>query len=141
MTANAFTSVSLEPPVVLVSVDKRTATWRYIVESRAFAVNILSGEQEHLARRFAGPHRTLANPFADIAYSRRPGGAPLLRGVLAWLDCTLFRAYDGGDHSLFLGAVRDWDFDASRAPLLFYRGAFVGLRPAPHPNGVVEGSS
>jgi len=127
MTANAFTSVSLEPPLVLVSVGKQATTCRQISASGAFAVNILSSEQEEIARRFAGRHREMVDPFWDLAYRPGQSGSPILADVVAWVDCSLYATYDGGDHTLFLGQVVEIGLDPTRGPILFYGGAFRQL--------------
>jgi flavin reductase (DIM6/NTAB) family NADH-FMN oxidoreductase RutF len=102
ITVNSFTSVSLDPPLVLVSVD-RCARSHDLLHERAFTVNVLGAEQEALARRFAGG--------ADIEPVWVEGDhAPRLAGVLAHLECTPWRAYDGGDHTLFLGEIVGFDF-------------------------------
>ncbi|WP_158884183.1 flavin reductase family protein [Amycolatopsis anabasis] len=138
MTANAFTSVSLDPPLVMCCVGRTARMHAAIGSTRCFAVSILSGEQEHLARYFSDKRR--ANGMAQFdSVSWTPGpctGAPLLNGALAWLECEVIEAYDGGDHSIFLGGV----LSATRGPgpsgLTFFRGAFqrvgqsaVGDRP------------
>ena len=127
MTANAFSSVSLDPPLVLVSVDKRAATCHRIVESGGFAVNVLSDRQESLALRFAGRHRDMADPFGDLSYRRGDSGSPLLADVVAWIDCTYYADCDGGDHTLFLGRVGGMGLEPARPPLIFYAGAFQWL--------------
>ena len=127
MTANAFTSVSLDPPLVLISVGKLAATSRHISASGAFAVNILSSEQDEIARRFAGRHREMVDPFRDIPYWTGWSGSPILADVVAWVDCALYATYDGGDHTLFLGQIVDVGLDPTRAPILFYGGAFRQL--------------
>lgn len=102
ITVNSFTSVSLEPPLVLVSVAKRARSHEQL-RDRAFTVNVLGAEQEAVARRFAGG--------AEVQLHWLEGAhAPRLAGVLAHLECTPWRAYDGGDHTLFLGEVQDFDF-------------------------------
>lgn len=103
ITVNAFTSVSLEPPLVLVSVA-RTARSHGALRGRPFCVNVLGAEQEHIARAFAGgdggvPPRW--HPAAD---------PPRLEGVLAHLSCRPWREYDGGDHTLFLGEVTGYAY-------------------------------
>ena len=102
ITVNSFTSVSLDPPLVLVSVAKRARS-HDLLRGRAFTVNVLGAEQEPLARRFAGG--TECEPVWVEGEH-----APRLAGVLAHLECTPWRAYDGGDHTLFLGEVRGFDF-------------------------------
>lgn len=102
ITVNSFTSVSLDPPLVLVSVDRRARS-HDLLRERAFTVNVLGAEQEALARRFAGG--------AEIEPRWIEGEhAPRLAGVLAHLECTPWRAYEGGDHTLFLGEVVGFDF-------------------------------
>lgn len=102
ITVSSFTSVSLVPPLVLVSVAK-TARSHDLLRERPFTVNVLGAEQEALARRFAGG--------AGFEPAWIEGGhAPRLAGVLAHLECTPWRAYDGGDHTLFLGQVVGFDF-------------------------------
>lgn len=102
VTVNAFTSVSLDPPLVLVSVAKRARSHEALRE-RPFTVNVLGAEQELLARRFAGG--------GEIEPDWVEGElAPRLAGVLAHLECRPWRAYDGGDHTLFLGEVAGFDY-------------------------------
>jgi flavin reductase (DIM6/NTAB) family NADH-FMN oxidoreductase RutF len=132
MTANSFTSVSLEPPLVLVCVDRAAAMHRALLASAAFAVSVLSADQEGIARYFAGPRPHGAAQFDRVRWS--PGdltGAPLIGGALAWFECGLWRAYDGGDHSIFVGrllSVRRCDAEA----LVFFSGRFQRL---PHRHG------
>lgn len=126
MTANAFTSVSLTPPLVLCCVKRATRMHESITSAGSFAVSMLGADQEHLARYFADWRRPsgLAQ-FDSVPWVPGPHtGAPLLTGSLAWLECELTEAYDGGDHSIFLGRV----LNACRAPeqkaLVFYCGTF-----------------
>jgi flavin reductase (DIM6/NTAB) family NADH-FMN oxidoreductase RutF len=102
ITVNSFTSVSLDPPLVLVSVDRRARS-HDLLHDRAFTVNVLGAEQEGLARRFAGGSDTEPHWIESDQ-------APRLAGVLAHLECQPWRAYDGGDHTLFLGEVVGFDF-------------------------------
>ena len=101
VTVNSFTSVSLEPPVVLVSIAK-SASAHDKLGDRPFCVNVLGAEQEALARRFAGGD-------ADIRPRFTPGArAPRREGALAHEECAPWRTYDGGDHTLFLGEIVDF---------------------------------
>jgi flavin reductase (DIM6/NTAB) family NADH-FMN oxidoreductase RutF len=125
MTANAFSSVSLEPSLVLCCVARTARMHAAIIAARYFGVSILGGDQEELARYFADKRRPSGAAQFD-AVDWRPGpstGAPLLSGALAWLECELVESYDGGDHSIFLGSV----LSAGRGPdghaLLFFGGA------------------
>src|SRR5579864_2581748 len=98
LTANAFTSISLDPPLLLVSVDKKAESYPYFEESKVFTVNILSDEQESLSRRFAVSG---GEKFQGVAYRSGANGAAIIDGALAYLECKLYAVYDGGDHTLF----------------------------------------
>ncbi len=121
LTANAFASVSLQPPLVLVCIDRSSDTHDHIAATRTFAVNVLGAGQEPIARRFARDEK--AGRFEGIGWRPALSGAPILDGVLAWLDCRLHDTADGGDHTIYIGEVlagdaRDGD------PLLFHRGEY-----------------
>ena len=125
MTANAFTSVSLDPPLVLVSVAKQAKTHEYLSQARRFGVSILSAEQEPFAWHFAGRPRDGLK--ASFVWKRE---VPLLQDALAHLVCSVETTYPGGDHTLYLGRVEElWHRDGS--PLAVYRGRFFGLIPLP----------
>jgi flavin reductase (DIM6/NTAB) family NADH-FMN oxidoreductase RutF len=126
MTANSFTSVSLDPPLVLVCVLRSALMHEAIVSSGAFAISVLSGRQEHLARYFASHHRPRDEHEFDLV-EWAPGrhtGAPLVLGALAWLECRLAATYDGGDHSIFVGSVLDIGRGPGQEALLFFGGEF-----------------
>ena len=125
MTANAFSAVSLDPPLVLVCVDKSARMHEFIGRSGAFAVNILSSDQEHLARHFARRGRPLAGEFARVAYTVGRTGCPLLSGVVAYVECVLHHAWDGGDHTIYVGAVQATDACPDRQPLLHCRRQYL----------------
>jgi len=123
LTANAFTSVSLEPPLLLISVDKKAESWPAFEESRVFTVNILADDQEGLSRKFAVSG---GNKFAGVAYRIGANGAAILDGTLAYVECTLYAAYEGGDHSIYLGEIQQAEVHEGK-PLLFYRGGYREL--------------
>ena len=123
LTANAFTSVSLEPPLLLISVDKKAESWPAFEESKVFTVNILADSQEALSRKFAVSG---GNKFEGVAYRIGANGAPILDGVLTYIECTLFAAYDGGDHSIYLGEIQQAETREGK-PLLFFRGGYRAL--------------
>lgn len=133
MTANAFSSVSLEPPVVLCCVSRAAQMHEAILRSRHFVVNVLGADQADLARYFASRDRPRGKAqFDGIGWRRaRYSGAPVLTDTLAWMECELTEVYHGGDHSIFLGTV----VDAARRPgdaLLFFGGEFHrGMPPTP----------
>ncbi|OLF10353.1 flavin reductase [Actinophytocola xanthii] len=125
MTANAFTSVSLDPPMVLCCVARTARMHEAILGARNFGVSVLCAEQESVARYFASRER----PAGMAQFERvdwfpgRHTGVPLLVGSLAWLECDLTEVYEGGDHSIFLGTVRGAGRGGGQA-LLFLGGGF-----------------
>lgn len=123
MTANAVTSLSLHPPLVLVAVDKTAAMHASLTQSRCFAMNILTEEQEHLSRRFAmrGPKEV-----NDLTWIKAASGAPILADVLAWVDCRLYEVLPGGDHNIFVGEILAGDSRDGR-PLLYFGGKYRRL--------------
>ena len=123
LTANAFTSVSLEPPLLLISVDKKAESWPAFEESKVFTVNILGDDQEGLSRKFAVSG---GNKFEGVAYRRGANGAAILEGALAFIECTLYAAYEGGDHSLYLGEIQEAAVREGK-PLVFFRGGYRNL--------------
>ena len=120
ITASSFSSVSLEPPQVLICVVKRLYTHQVIQNSGAFAVNILSVEQLDWGKRFAGMFPEIEDRFQGIDYSTAETGSPLLPDVLAWLDCRVVHAYDGGDHTVYIGQVLAAKSAPIGNPLLYY---------------------
>jgi flavin reductase len=126
MTANSFTSVSLDPPLILVCINRRAAVHQAISDSGSFTVSFLSADQEHVARYFADHGRPRGkDEFAGVGWSPAPRtGTPVLRDALGWLECELASAYEGGDHSVFLGSVVASGSGPERDALLFYCGDF-----------------
>ena len=105
MTASAFTSVSLNPPLIVIIVDKRWRSHGYILDAGIFCVNILAEDQADVSDRFAGRQGDLPDRFAGLATRSARTGAPWLSDCLAWLDCVVQERFDAGDHTLFLGRV------------------------------------
>jgi flavin reductase len=124
LTASAVASVSLDPPLVLACVDRKSDTHDCIERAGAFAVNVLGSGDEAVARRFAD--RPAEEKFDGIAFRKEATGAPVLEGALGWVDCRLWAAYDGGDHTIFVGEVVSGDADAG-SPLLHFCGGYVRL--------------
>jgi flavin reductase len=129
MTANSFTSVSLDPPLVLVSIDLKNRTHELVTEQGRFAVNVLTQEHQPWSDRFAGRHGDLQHQFDDVPH-RLVDGLPVLEGVAAALVCDLTAVYPAGDHSLFIGEVKRLEWAPDRAPLLFHGGQYRGLESA-----------
>ena len=126
LTASAVTSVSLDPLLVLVCVDRAADTHGAIERSGSFAINVLAEDGEALARHFA--EYPSAEKFEGVAYRAEWTGAPVLEASLAWVDCDLRNAYDGGDHTIFVGEVMAADA-RDGAPLLYFRGGYGRLTP------------
>ena len=125
MTANAFCAVSLDPPLVLICVDKSARMHDFIGRSGAFAVNMLSSDQEHLARHFARRGRPLEGEFARVPYTVGCTGCPLLSGAAAYVECRLHDACAGGDHTIYVGAVQATHACLERRPLLHCRRQYL----------------
>ena len=123
MTVSAFCSLSLEPPLVLVCIDRTASMFPALGTATAFAVNILSHSQEALSRRFAADE---PDRFAGVGYSRGQGGCVLLDDVLAHLECSIVRQLDAGDHTIVIGEVETAEAQSER-PLLYYRGGYAQL--------------
>lgn len=121
LTANAFSSVSLDPPLVVVCVDKRAESLGAIEASGAYNVNILSKEQEPLSRAFA---KSGEDKFAGLAYEVASNGAPILKDSLGHLVCTVDQRVEAGDHVLFIGRVTELAMDHEANPLLYFRGGY-----------------
>lgn len=106
MTANAFTSVSLDPPLVLVCVDKGVRMHAAVLDCGYWAVSVLAGDQQPIADRFARSGRDLYSQFDGIGTVPGPKtGCPLVTGALSWLECRTWATYDGGDHTIVVGEV------------------------------------
>ncbi len=125
-TANAVTSLSLDPPLVLVCFDLDSLTLRAIRGHGAFVVNVLAAPQQHLSANFA--RRGLAAAWDGVRHRRGPTGSPRLEDVLAVLECTVEHALPGGDHEIIVGRVRHIETNpAPAAPLLYFRGGYAEL--------------
>jgi flavin reductase (DIM6/NTAB) family NADH-FMN oxidoreductase RutF len=125
MTVSAFTEVSLEPPLVLVCIDRASKTQALIERGGGFAVNVLARDQEPLAKRFASREEE-DRRFSGLECEAGATGAPLIAGSIATLDCRLETAHASGDHTIYVGAVVAVQL-ADGEPLLFYNRGFCGL--------------
>ena len=123
LTVGSLISVSLDPPLVAISLGRTQAAHELIRGARAFAVSLLSGKQEELARRFAQGRPPLA--LWQGVDARESDAGPLLPGALAWLQCTLWGTYDAGDHTLFVGEVVALELGADEEGLVYRHGAYL----------------
>ena len=125
-TASAVTSLSLDPPLVLVCFDLGSVTLRAIRGHGAFVVNVLAAAQRQLSANFA--RRGLAAAWDGVRHRHGPTGSPRLEDVLAIMECTVERALPGGDHEIIVGRVRHVQTSASPAgPLVYFRGGYASL--------------
>jgi len=125
-TANAVTSLSLDPPLLLVCFGLSSATLRAIRSHGAFVVNVLGHRQRHLSANFA--RRGLAAAWDGVRHRRGPTGSPRLDGVIAVVECTVEHALPGGDHEIIVGRVRHVETNTDgAAPLVFWRGGYTSL--------------
>ena len=121
LAVGSFASVSLDPPMVGFFPDKGSSSWPKIEASGHFCVNVLAEAQEDVCRRFASRATTSS---AASAGTPAGSGAPVLDGILAWIDCDIESVTDAGDHYFVLGRVRDLAVAHDGAPLLFFRGGY-----------------
>lgn len=125
-TANAVTSLSLDPPLLLVCFDRSSVTLRAVREHGAFVVNVLAARQRHLSANFA--RRGLSAVWDEVGHHAGPTGSPRLDGTLAAIECTVHERLPGGDHEIIVGRVRDVETNGlNAAPLLFWRGGYGSL--------------
>lgn len=125
VTANSFNSVSLDPPLVLWSIDKRSSSHEVFEAASHFAVNVLAADQIDTSNNFARPRE---DRFAEIAFDAGAGGAPVLADCAARFHCEKYQQVDGGDHWIMIGKVVAFD-DFGRSPLLYHQGAYSMVLP------------
>ncbi|HEV3368541.1 MAG TPA: flavin reductase family protein [Acidimicrobiales bacterium] len=119
-SCQSFAALSLDPPMVILAPAKSSTSWPRIAEAGAFAVNILAEHQEAICLNFAVSG---GDKFDGVAWTAGTTGAPLIKGSLATIECTLGAIYEGGDHELVTGHVVAMEV-GSGSPLLFYRSGF-----------------
>jgi flavin reductase (DIM6/NTAB) family NADH-FMN oxidoreductase RutF len=123
-TVSSFCSLSLRPPLILVSIDLSATIHDLIVESEIFTVNILAEHAESLSQHFA---KRIPDKFSTVPYRLGQLGAPILEDALASLECHLVSRYPGGDHSIFIGEVVSASTHSHRQPLLYFRSKYGRL--------------
>jgi flavin reductase (DIM6/NTAB) family NADH-FMN oxidoreductase RutF len=127
LTVNAFCSVSLDPPLVLVCIDKQARAHAVLDKSGNFAVNLLAADQEAIARRFAASRLTAEERFKGISHHRQATGAPIFEHCMGFLDCEIVAAYPGGDHTIFVGKVLALEEKDRRDPLVYFGSSYGKL--------------
>ncbi len=124
MTMSSFNSLSLDPPLILFSVDRHAISLNAMLAAKGYAVNILARQQEHLSNRFA---KALSDKWSNLQYEIGHAQAPLIDGVLAHFECDSYANHDGGDHVLFIGRVVRFTAAEHGDPLVFFRGKYHSL--------------
>ncbi len=123
LTVTAFSSLSLEPPLVLVCIDRRARMHDRLQKGGNFAVNVLSEHQELVSRQFAA---SSSDPFHEIGFRHGLTGAPLMQDVLATVECRIVELLGGGDHTIVIGEVAATSVREGK-PLLYFRGGYSQL--------------
>jgi len=121
MVIGSFTSVSLSPPLVAFSPDKKSTTWPRIEKVGKFCVNVLSSNQLRLCKQFAANG---GDKFSGVSHRVSVNGSPILDGVVAWIDCSLDAVHEAGDHFIVLGRVVALEVETIASPLLFFQGGY-----------------
>jgi flavin reductase (DIM6/NTAB) family NADH-FMN oxidoreductase RutF len=131
LTANSFTSVSLDPPLISWCPSKKASDLLELENAAYFAVNVLAADQHHLSSQFATPAQEAQDKFEGVAITEGIGGLPLIEGAVAHFQCHTVRWVDAGDHAIVLGEVEQYDIDGGE-PLVFHSGRYrvVTTHPA-----------
>jgi flavin reductase (DIM6/NTAB) family NADH-FMN oxidoreductase RutF len=127
LTVSSFSAVSLVPPLVSFCVAHTSASWPRLRNTARLCVNILAESQHAVCRRLASPH---PDKFRGLRWSLSPGRAPVLDGVIAWLECTVEAEYTAGDHDIVVARVRDLRTIGPSRPLVYHAGTFGRFTPA-----------
>lgn len=120
-TCQSFSSLSLDPPLIIFAPSRTSTTWPRLRAAGRFCVNVLAEEQSELSSAFA---RSGTDKFAGVSWAPSPYGCPMLEGVVAWIDSEIWAEYEGGDHTIVVGRVLDLGADPDRDPLVFHRGSY-----------------
>lgn len=132
ITVSSFTSVSLSPPLVLISLAKSSALHDLFMGAKAFAVNLLADDQKSVSDRFAGRTRA-KDRFDGVSFVRGEGGSPVIDGVRAVIECRAWKVYDGGDHSILVGEVVRAETFSSKRPLVYYSQQYTTTETTEYP--------
>jgi flavin reductase (DIM6/NTAB) family NADH-FMN oxidoreductase RutF len=124
ITINSFSSVSLDPPLVLFSLSRDLHTLKALLSAETFAIHFLREDQRHVSARFA---KTPSNKWDDVRFRDGVTGCPVLEPALAVLECRLHAQYDGGDHVIIVGRIAHIENQAGDNPLVFFRGRYHTL--------------
>ncbi len=124
LTMSSFNSVSLDPPLILFSIDRKSFSLNAMIGAKGYAVHILGRDQEHLSDKFA---RALGDKWTPVEHTFGDNAAPLIAGALAHFECGPYAHHDGGDHVIFVGRVERFVAYPQNDPLIFFRGTYRSL--------------
>ncbi|MBX3540419.1 MAG: flavin reductase family protein [Chelatococcus sp.] len=124
MTVTSFNTVSLHPPLVLFSVDRRARSLPHFLSAEAYAVNVLADHQEYLSNRFA---KASSDKWQGVSHGQGRANIPLLLDAVAHFECVPYAHYEGGDHLIMVGEVQRYAYQADRPPLIFLDGSYRSL--------------
>jgi len=127
MTVSSFSSVSLEPPLISVNIERRTRTFSLMSEAGAFAISILANDQQDLAQHFGGGIPDTEERLDGLSYQLGPLGSPLLEGCLASMECRVQASLPAGTHSIFVGEVTTWKIQRGKLPLVYWQRDYQDL--------------
>jgi flavin reductase (DIM6/NTAB) family NADH-FMN oxidoreductase RutF len=117
----SFSSLSLDPPLVLFSITKTSSSWPKIRDAGVFCASVLAEDQEHVSRAFA---QSGADKFAGLGHKPMATGSPRIDDCVAWMDCEITDVFDGGDHDIVVGRIREMAIEREVKPLIFFRGGY-----------------
>ena len=132
ITVSSFTSVSLEPPLVLISIAKGSALHALFSAAKAYAVSFLADDQKSVSDRFAG-RTQVKERFEGVGFTKGVTGSPIIAGARAAIECRAWRSYDGGDHSILVGEVVAARVFNSKRPLVFYTQQYTTTEQTEYP--------
>lgn len=130
MTASSFSSLSIDPLLILICVGKKLYSHQVLIQNGVFAINILSEQQKYWGELFAGMYPDIEDRFAVTGFQTEVTGSPILPNVLGWLDCKIQQTHDAGDHTIFIGEVLAAGHNSGALPLTYFNrqwGTFKGL--------------
>lgn len=128
MTVGSFTSVSLSPPLVLCSISKDAETHPKLMKSGSFSVNLLGENQSEISQLFASADITMSEKFRRVRFKHGVTGSPIIEGVVASMECRVWRTYEAGDHTLFIGEVVGGSVSSEHPPLVYHDKQYRGIR-------------
>lgn len=131
MTVNSFTSISLDPAMITISLQQNTRTHEFVIKSKAFGLTILSTSQAHLSKIFAGRIKDIKDKFANIKTETLVTGSPLIAGGLSWLDCRVLQTFNAGMNTLFISEVVAARGTGSGEPLIYHNREYWTLNKLP----------